>query len=48
MQLRQWLVVDGQGRQTRVTLNQVQTGLRFDSLLFAFNDPRFREELERR
>lgn len=48
MQLRQWLVVDGQNRQTRVTLTQIQTGLRFESLLFAFNDPRFREQLEQR
>lgn len=48
MQLRQWLVVDGQNRATRVTLTQVQTGGRFDSLLFAFNDPRFREQLEQR
>ncbi|WP_421993331.1 LolA family protein [Roseococcus sp.] len=48
MVLRQWLVVDAQGRSTRVTLNQIETGGRFASLLFAFNDPRFREELEQR
>jgi outer membrane lipoprotein-sorting protein len=48
MALRQWVVVDAQGRQTRVTLSEAQTGQRFDSFLFAFNDPRFREELERR
>jgi len=46
MQLRQWVVVDAQGRSTRVTLNQIETGMRFDPFLFAFNDPRFREELE--
>jgi outer membrane lipoprotein-sorting protein len=46
MLLRQWVVVDGQNRATRVTLNQIQTGLRFDPFLFAFNDPRFREALE--
>jgi outer membrane lipoprotein-sorting protein len=46
MALRQWVVLDPQGRSTRVTLTQVQTGERFDPFLFAFNDPRFREELE--
>lgn len=46
--LRQWVVTDSQGRQTRVTLSDVQIGQRFDSFLFAFNDPRFREQLERR
>jgi outer membrane lipoprotein-sorting protein len=48
MALRQWVVTDAQGRQTRVTLSEAQTGLRFDSQLFAFNDPRFREQLEQR
>lgn len=47
MQLRQWEVLDAQGRTTRVTLTQIETGVRFDPFLFAFNDPRFREELER-
>ena len=46
MLLRQWVVVDPQRRSTRVTLSQIQTGERFDPFLFAFNDPRFREELE--
>jgi outer membrane lipoprotein-sorting protein len=46
MALRQWVVLDPQGRSTRVTLTQVQMGERFDPFLFAFNDPRFREELE--
>lgn len=46
MVLRQWVVLDAQGRSTRVTLTQIETGLRFDSFLFAFNDPRFREQLE--
>jgi len=46
MMLRQWVVVDPQRRSTRVTLSQIQTGERFDPFLFAFNDPRFREELE--
>jgi len=45
MVLRQWVVVDAQGRSTRVTLTQIETGLRFDPFLFAFNDPRFREQL---
>lgn len=48
MALRQWVVLDPQGRSTRVTLTQAQTGERFDPFLFAFNDPRFREELEQR
>lgn len=48
MALRQWVVLDPQGRSTRVTLSQVETGERFDPFLFAFNDPRFREELEQR
>ncbi len=47
MQLRQWEVLDAQGRITRVTLTRIETGMRFDPFLFAFNDPRFREELER-
>ena len=47
MELRQWVVVDAQNRPTRVTLNRIEKGLRFDPFLFAFNDPRFREELER-
>lgn len=47
MALRQWEVLDAQGRTTRVTLTQIETGVRFDPFLFAFNDPRFREELER-
>ncbi|MBO1073004.1 LolA family protein [Roseomonas marmotae] len=44
MELRQWVVVDAQGQQTRVTLTQIQTGVRFDPLVFAFNDPRFFEQ----
>ena len=47
MTLRQWEVLDAQGRTTRVTLTQLETGVRFDPFLFAFNDPRFREELDR-
>jgi outer membrane lipoprotein-sorting protein len=43
MELRQWVVTDAQGQQTRVTLTEIQTGLRFDPLIFAFNDPRFFE-----
>jgi outer membrane lipoprotein-sorting protein len=48
MGLRQWAVVDAQGFTTRVTLSEIRTGERFDPFLFAFNDPRFREELEQR
>jgi outer membrane lipoprotein-sorting protein len=32
--LRQWIVVDAQRRETRVTLNDVQTGGKFDQRLF--------------
>jgi len=46
MVLRQWVVLDAQGRSTRVTLTQIETGQRFDPFLFAFNDPRFREQLD--
>jgi len=44
LELRQWVVVDSQGRQTRVALSAIETGLKFDKLLFAFNDPRFFEQ----
>lgn len=43
MELRQWVVVDTQARETRVTLSQIRTGMRFDAALFAMNDPRFLE-----
>jgi outer membrane lipoprotein-sorting protein len=43
MELRQWAVVDGQRRETRVTLSRIETGLRFPAGLFQFNDPRFFE-----
>jgi outer membrane lipoprotein-sorting protein len=49
MALRQWQVVDAQRLRTTVTLSQVETGVRLDPNLFAFNDPRFFEwEAERR
>ena len=48
MALRQWVVVDGQNRATRVTLTQAEVGGRFSPALFAFNDPRFREQLGER
>ncbi|MFC3124889.1 outer membrane lipoprotein carrier protein LolA [Pseudoroseomonas globiformis] len=44
MELRQWLVVDGQGRQTRVTLSAIETGMRLERGLFTFNDPTFFEQ----
>jgi outer membrane lipoprotein-sorting protein len=44
MELRQWVVTDAQGHQTRVTLTEIQTGMRFDRAMFTFNDPRFFEE----
>ncbi len=45
VELRQWLVVDAQGRETRVTLSELQRGGRYPSLLFEFNNPIFREQL---
>ena len=39
--LRQWIVTDAQGKQTSVTLYDVQLGGRFDPKLFEFIDPRF-------
>ena len=45
VELRQWVVVDAQGQETRVSLYQPEYGSRYPSLLFDFNDPRFREEL---
>jgi outer membrane lipoprotein-sorting protein len=45
IELKQWAVVDAQGQETRVSLFQTQFGGRFPSMLFDFNDPRFREEL---
>ena len=50
MELRQWVVVDAQRHETRVTLSQIETGGRFDSSLFEFNDPQFleKEQMRRR
>lgn len=45
VELKQWLVVDAQGQETRVSLFQPEYGGRYPSLLFEFNDPRFREQL---
>lgn len=39
--LRQWTVVDAQGRATTVTLTNIERGGRFDQGLFQFTDPRF-------
>jgi outer membrane lipoprotein-sorting protein len=47
MELRQWVVVDAQARETRVTLSAIQTGMRLDTRLFDFNDPRFFEQEQR-
>ena len=44
-ELRQWEVVDAQGRATRVTLSGIEYGARYPSLLFEFNNPIFREQL---
>jgi outer membrane lipoprotein-sorting protein len=39
LQLRQWIVVDAQHRETRVTLYDIQLGGQFDSKLFYYVDP---------
>lgn len=44
MELRQWAVLDAQGRETRVTLYEVETGAPLDNKLFDFNDPTFMEQ----
>jgi outer membrane lipoprotein-sorting protein len=44
-ELRQWVVKDAQGRETRVTLSAPEYGGRYPTRLFNFNDPTFREEL---
>jgi outer membrane lipoprotein-sorting protein len=36
LQLSRWSLVDGQGRMTRVTLEQVQVGIPLDNTLFQF------------
>lgn len=43
LELRQWAVLDAQGRETRVTLYEVDTATRPDNRIFDFNDPRFFE-----
>lgn len=44
LELRQWAVVDAQGRETRVTLYEIDTTTRPDPRLFDFNRPGFLEE----
>lgn len=44
MELRQWVVLDAQGRETRVTLYEIDTTTRPDNRIFDFNDPRFFEQ----
>lgn len=39
--LRQWTVLDAQGRATRVTLYDVELGGTFDQDMFSFVDPKF-------
>jgi outer membrane lipoprotein-sorting protein len=41
LELRQWTVVDAQGREVRVTLYEIETGLRIDQSLFRFVPPDF-------
>ena len=48
MQLRQWAVLDAQGRETRVTLYEIDTTTRPNLRMFDFNDPRFFEEEQQR
>lgn len=44
LELRQWAVVDPQGRETRVTLYEIDTTTRPDPRLFDFNRPGFFDE----
>ena len=39
MVLRQWIVVDQQGKQTRVTLTNLESGVRLDTKQFEFSNP---------
>jgi outer membrane lipoprotein-sorting protein len=41
LNLRQWVVLDAQRHETRVTLYNVELGGNFDQKLFEFIDPRF-------
>ena len=43
-ELRQWAVLDAQGRLTRVTLTEIDTTVRPDNRIFDFNDPRFLDQ----
>ncbi|WP_376099279.1 outer membrane lipoprotein carrier protein LolA [Roseomonas sp. CCTCC AB2023176] len=40
-ELRQWLVQDSQSRTTRVSLSQIETGVRLPAAAFDFNTPGF-------
>jgi outer membrane lipoprotein-sorting protein len=37
-QLSSWIVVDGQGATTRVTLSEIETGMALDPQLFVFRE----------
>ncbi len=39
LELRQWTVVDAQGREVRVTLYEIETGVRVEQALFRFVPP---------
>lgn len=39
LSLRQWTVIDTQGREVRVTLYEIETGVRIDPALFRFVSP---------
>jgi outer membrane lipoprotein-sorting protein len=41
LELRQWTVIDAQGREVRVTLYEIETGVRVDPALFRFVAPDF-------
>lgn len=47
MQLRQWTVLDAQGRETRVTLYELDTNVQPNARMFDFNDPRFFDQESR-
>jgi outer membrane lipoprotein-sorting protein len=41
LELRQWIVVDAQRQETRVTLYDIQVGGTFDQAMFTFINPKF-------
>jgi outer membrane lipoprotein-sorting protein len=47
LELKQWTIVDQQGKTTTVALTNVETGMPLDPKLFTFEDPRKKGEPQR-